>query len=84
MLSNYLINLTAKLVNNLKPTNMAKCGNCGKNLSCGCQKRTAKDGKSVCSNCIASYEAKSLPNQPVKTASTVQRKPQLWGKNRYQ
>lgn len=37
---------------------MAKCLNCGKSLSCGCQKKKASDGKSVCTNCIAQYELK--------------------------
>lgn len=36
---------------------MSTCANCGNRLSCGCQKRTASDGKACCSNCIASYEA---------------------------
>jgi hypothetical protein len=36
---------------------MKKCANCGKSLSCGCQRRKASDGRSCCSNCIASYEA---------------------------
>lgn len=35
---------------------MSKCLNCGAKLSCGCQKRTASDGKSVCTGCLASYE----------------------------
>lgn len=35
---------------------MAKCGNCGKALSCGCQKRKASNGAAVCSTCISSYE----------------------------
>ena len=35
---------------------MSKCSNCGAALSCGCQKRVASDGKSVCTGCIASYE----------------------------
>ncbi len=38
---------------------MATCLNCRKNLSCGCQKRTASDGKSVCSTCITSYEVRA-------------------------
>lgn len=33
-----------------------KCLNCGKTLSCGCEKRTAKDGKSCCKACVATYE----------------------------
>jgi hypothetical protein len=35
---------------------MANCLNCKKSLSCGCQKRTASDGKSVCATCITKYE----------------------------
>lgn len=35
---------------------MATCLNCNKKLGCGCQKRTASDGKSVCANCIGNYE----------------------------
>jgi hypothetical protein len=35
---------------------MSSCLNCKKTLSCGCQKRTASDGKSVCSNCLSGYE----------------------------
>jgi hypothetical protein len=35
---------------------MAQCSNCKKNLSCGCQKRVASDGKSACSSCIGKYE----------------------------
>lgn len=33
------------------------CTNCGAKLSCGCQKRTASDGRAVCGTCIAAYEA---------------------------
>ena len=36
----------------------SKCTHCGKQLSCGCQRRTASDGTQVCSSCVASYEAK--------------------------
>ncbi len=45
---------------------MAKCLNCGATLTCGCQKRTAKDGKACCSSCIASYESK-LKRSAVQT-----------------
>jgi hypothetical protein len=62
---------------------MASCSNCKRNLSCGCQKKRAKDGTSVCSNCIATYEAKLYPKPAVKTVTSVQAKPQVWGKNRY-
>ena len=37
---------------------MAVCSNCKKTLSCGCQKRKASDGTSVCTNCISAYEKK--------------------------
>lgn len=36
---------------------MAQCPNCKVNLSCSCKLRTASDGKKVCTNCIAAYEA---------------------------
>ena len=36
---------------------MAKCSNCGTRLSCGCKKRTAKDGKSCCATCVNQYNA---------------------------
>lgn len=32
------------------------CGNCKNKITCGCQKRTASDGKQVCTRCLASYE----------------------------
>ena len=38
-----------------------KCSNCGTKLSCGCQQRTASDGKSVCSTCITAYEQSLKP-----------------------
>jgi hypothetical protein len=34
------------------------CSNCKSQLTCGCQKRTASDGKQVCSNCLNAYEKK--------------------------
>lgn len=43
------------------------CPNCKKKLSCGCQKRTASDGKKVCTNCLSSYEAsiaKAIGSKP--------------------
>lgn len=42
---------------------MAICPNCKSKLSCGCQKRTAVDGKQVCSNCMASYQKNLLKNK---------------------
>lgn len=44
---------------------MSTCPNCKSKLTCGCQKRTASNGTSVCSTCISSYEAslkKPAPN----------------------
>lgn len=35
----------------------AICPNCKSKLSCGCQKRTASNGASVCTTCLSSYEA---------------------------
>lgn len=37
---------------------MQNCSNCNAQITCGCQRRTATDGKSVCTNCITTYEAK--------------------------
>lgn len=34
---------------------MSKCNNCGARITCGCQKRVAKDGKSCCSKCVDKY-----------------------------
>lgn len=35
---------------------MKHCANCGAEITCGCQERTASNGVQVCSNCIAMYE----------------------------
>jgi hypothetical protein len=37
---------------------MATCTNCGRTISCGCQRRTASNGQSVCSSCSQEYEEK--------------------------
>jgi hypothetical protein len=34
------------------------CPNCNAAITCGCQKRTASDGKQVCSTCLTVYENK--------------------------
>ena len=59
---------------------MAQCSNCKISLSCGCQKRKASDGASVCTNCISKYEAgvkgMKTPNkeaQPVRKDYKVHR-----------
>ncbi len=59
---------------------MATCSNCKRGLSCGCQKKTASDGKSVCNSCAASYEA-SLKQKV--TGTTVSPTNRVWGKDRY-
>lgn len=46
------------------------CGNCNARLSCGCQRRTAKDGKACCSSCISFYE-KGLASKPATTTTTT-------------
>jgi|694.fasta_scaffold00187_13 hypothetical protein len=62
------------------------CSNCGARLSCGCQRKTASDGKACCSNCISFYE-KGLTSKPTTTTTTgsptltVQKN--VWGANRY-
>jgi hypothetical protein len=62
---------------------MAQCSNCKKNLSCGCQKRKASDGVSVCSNCSVAYEAKiKVLKQATATTTPTTIQPK-WGANRY-
>ena len=34
---------------------MSKCSNCGTRITCGCQKRVAKDGTSCCTKCVGQY-----------------------------
>lgn len=57
---------------------MATCANCKGKMSCGCQKRTALDGKSVCSTCVTSYEAGLKQRQ---TMATVSQTNQVWAKD---
>ena len=35
----------------------ATCKHCKKAISCGCQKTTAKDGATVCKQCVHVYNA---------------------------
>jgi hypothetical protein len=49
---------------------MSICPNCGAQLSCGCQRRTASNGTQCCDTCIATYEANlktTAPNLPPDT-----------------
>jgi transcription elongation factor Elf1 len=59
---------------------MATCPNCKNKMSCGCQKRQASDGKTVCSQCASNYEAQLKQRQ---TLATVSQTNQVWGKDRY-
>lgn len=43
---------------------MRKCQNCGTEITCGCQDRTASNGIKVCSNCISFYEQQILNIPP--------------------
>ena len=63
---------------------MAKCANCGANMSCGCQKRTASNGASACSTCINTLEG-TLKKSNVITPQieTPTPAPTRWGANRY-
>ena len=40
---------------------MKICNNCGIQLSCGCQRRDASNGKSCCDQCINVYESTLKP-----------------------
>lgn len=58
---------------------MSACPNCGNQMSCGCQRRTASNGVTVCSSCLSAYEAN------LQTNTQTNEKPELqaWGKDRY-
>jgi hypothetical protein len=59
------------------------CKNCGAKLSCGCQKRTASDKTSACSNCVNQVEKKlKLQSKPNVTTPITQTK-SVWGADRY-
>lgn len=51
---------------------MSQCSNpkCRAKLSCGCQRRIASDGASVCTNCVASYERDIVLNRQKKANPT--------------
>lgn len=59
---------------------MATCSNCKATLSCGCQKRKAKDGTSTCTKCLVSYESKLIQNKAITAKPQVTK---TWGANRY-
>ena len=49
------------------------CNNCRMKMGCGCNKRTASDGKSCCASCINAYEAqiKTLKNNSSTSKSIL-------------
>ena len=63
---------------------MAKCSNCGSNLTCGCQKRKLPNGTSGCASCLGKVAGAS--KTPV-IVGKQQRKAlvtnSVWGADRY-
>jgi hypothetical protein len=45
------------------------CPNCNHVITCGCQKRAASDGKTVCSFCINTYEDRLKIQQYAKNVN---------------
>ena len=68
------MDVDVEIANNLKPTNMSKCPNCGSVLTCGCQKRKLANGSVGCSKCVT-----SAPNNKQVKAQIVN--PSMLGKN---
>lgn len=50
---------------------MSKCPNCGRVLTCGCQKATAQNGAIVCNSCVASYNNALRPKSRASIISSV-------------
>lgn len=48
-----------------------KCPNCGAQLSCGCQVRSASNGTRVCTSCMTSYEQQLKTQLEWKHAAVV-------------
>lgn len=53
---------------------MANCPNCGAALNCGCQRKTASDGKQGCVQCIPAYEQR-LKKQNERSVKQPSSKP---------
>jgi hypothetical protein len=49
----------------------AICPTCNSRLSCGCQRRSASDGASVCSLCIGKYEVNLKNKKPIAPHPTT-------------
>jgi len=52
---------------------MAKCSNCGTNLSCGCQKRVLPDGTKGCTKCAVNIQTNNNKNAPTDVSATVKK-----------
>jgi hypothetical protein len=52
---------------------MQKCLNCDSQITCGCQRRHATNGKLVCTKCLADYE-KTLQELKQTTSSLDEQK----------
>lgn len=52
---------------------MSTCPNCGKKLSCGCQKVKASDGRICCNSCVGFYNKSLKQNgtNPKRVISSV-------------
>ena len=48
---------------------MSQCPNCNARLSCGCQRRVAKNGAATCTKCVASYNAQHGTPPPKRQVS---------------
>lgn len=59
------------------------CQNCGATLSCGCQRRTATNGTSACSNCVSALNAKIAAEKTDISVQTLRSPSNQWGANRY-
>ena len=59
---------------------MSTCPNCSKKLTCGCQRKTASNGRVVCNTCAATYETSLKTTKPKAKESPVLNS---LGKDRY-
>lgn len=64
---------------------MSACGNCGANITCGCQKRTLPNGKTGCTKCAGPSAPKVTKTTSLKPSltNTVPQNKVVWGPDRY-
>lgn len=62
---------------------MATCGNCGKRLSCSCQKRTSKDGIQGCSSCITAPKTSTTTSGSISVTGKAPTQFNVNGGSRY-